>query len=191
MKSIIFKHTVCLSYQSSRWLVHRWRISASHLFATPSLTFYQSLLLTFLLQTLVQDLPAPPDGPDPSNDVQGCHHLESRDEKLSLAPACRVASARCDQCTASWKHDAEHHDNIGPGSIQTWHIGNDLPEFFVLRSVGSGGTPSILNRIRGNLGSVARSIFWLLLGSLLATQDYTVRALGLATHLIMLVFVHL
>ena len=74
-------------------------------------------LLFLILKTDKEHLPAPPDGPYPSDQVHSSHHLKRSDEELSLAPRCSVASTCCENRSTSRQDDAENEDDVGPGSV--------------------------------------------------------------------------
>ena len=56
-------------------------------------TLEELLLILGFIQAPVKELPAPPPGPNPSNEDVSCEHLQEANKELRLTPVLVVASA--------------------------------------------------------------------------------------------------
>lgn len=90
------------------------------------------LHLVPVLDSHLQDQPAPVDGHNPPDDVHGRQHLDNTDNELSLAPLFRVANAGTNHGTSAGKDDIEDEADVGPDSTQAGERTDQVPQLRIL-----------------------------------------------------------
>ena len=90
------------------------------------------LHIWLLLCSLLDDLDAPPDGPNPSYYEKRRRHLQQPHHHPRLTPNRGKANARCEQCARPRQHTVGNQDHVGPVVLQPWDLIYDGPQLLVL-----------------------------------------------------------
>ena len=109
------------------------------------------LHLVPVLDSHLQDQPAPVDGHNPPDYVHGRQHLDNTDNELSLAPLFRVADAGTDHGTSAGKDDIEEEADVGPDSTQAGERTDQVPQLRILLPVHRNRLLRIVDTLLGEL----------------------------------------
>ena len=104
-----------------------------------------------VLDARLQNQPPPVNRNQPSNDVNGCEHLDDPNHQLGFAPLVRVSQATANHGSGTWEDHVEDEADVGPNAAKAGQRAHQLPQFRIFLPVHRDCLFAVFEALLGKL----------------------------------------